>query len=157
MRDNPAPTTPSARRQRNRMESSNTMIQALEGHSDAYRKRCFPVGFVLVALLGIAPPAAAFRPLPLPARDQKALHDSFALCTSKLKGPYTENFCVCADGKKIPVRGANGRIDTGCKNPLFCAAFRAPWAEELAKQRVYVANLFSRDFYLWDSFPDHNY
>jgi hypothetical protein len=88
--------------------------------------------------------------------DQKALRDNFALCNSKLKGPYTENFCVCSDGKKIPVRGANGRIDSGCKNPVFCAAFRAPWAEELAKRRVYVANLFSRDLYLWDSFPDHN-
>jgi len=84
------------------------------------------------------------------------LRDNFALCTSKLKGPYTENFCVCSNGAKIPVRGSNGRIDTGCKNPIFCAAFRAPWAEELAKQRVYIANLFSRDLYLWDSFPDHN-
>jgi len=158
MRDNPAPTsqTPSARRQRNRMESSNTMIQALEGHRDAWRKSYAPVGFVLVALLGIAMPAVAFRPLPLSARDQKALHDNFALCTSKLKGPYTENFCECAAGKKIPVRGENGRLDTGCKNPIFCAAFRAPWAEALAKQRVYIANLFSRDLYLWDSFPDHN-
>ena len=128
------------------MESSNdTMIEVPEVHSDAYRKRYVPVGFVLVALLGITTPAAAFRPLPLSARDQKALRDNFALCTSKLKGPYTENFCVCPDGKKIPVRGANGRLGTGCKNPLFCAAFRAPWAEALAKQRrVHRQHLLAR-------------
>src|SRR5215813_10033023 len=90
-------------------------------------KRCVAVGFVITALLGITTPAVTSRPLPLPQSDQKALRDNFALCNSKLKGPYTENFCVCSDGKKIPVRGANGRIDSGCKNPVFCAAFRAPW------------------------------
>jgi hypothetical protein len=98
----------------------------------------------------------AFRPLPLEAQDQKILRDNFALCTAKLKGPYTENFCVCPDGKKVPVRGASGQLGTGCKSPLFCAAFRAPWAEALAKQRMYIANIFSRDLYLWDTFPDHN-
>src|SRR5262245_52272560 len=84
------------------------------------------------------------------------LRDNFALCISKLKGPYTENFCVCSDGKKVPVRGASGQVGIGCKNPRFCAAFRAPWAEALAKQRVYIGNIFSRDLDLWDSFPDHN-
>ena len=88
-------------------------------------KRSVAVGFALIALLGITTPAVAFRPLPLSARDQQLLRDNFAQCISKLKGPYTENFCVCADGKKVPVRGASGRIDSGCKNPLFCAAFRA--------------------------------
>src|SRR5262245_52546028 len=41
-------------------------------------------------------------------------------------------------------------------NPRFCAAFRAPWAEELAKQRLYIGNIFSPDLHLWESFPDHN-
>jgi pyruvate phosphate dikinase-like enzyme len=113
-------------------------------------------GFAFIAVLGITSPAVAFRPLPLSAQEQKVLRDNFALCISKLKGPYTENFCVCADGKKVPVRGTNGEIGYGCKNSLFCAAFRAPWAEALAKERMYIGNLFSRDFYLWDSFPDHN-
>jgi Pyruvate phosphate dikinase, AMP/ATP-binding domain len=113
------------------------------------------LALTLVAVLGAATPAAAFRPLPLDAKDQKILRDNFALCTAKLKGPYTENFCVCPDGRKIPVRSASGQIGSGCKDPLFCAAFRAPWAEALAKERVYIANIFSRDLYLWDSFPDH--
>ena len=119
-------------------------------------KKVVAIGSVLVALLGAAPPAAAFRPLPLEAKDQKILRDNFALCTAKLKGPYTENICVCPDGRKIPVRGASGRVGIGCKDALFCAAFRAPWAEALAKERMYIANIFSRDVYLWDSFPDHN-
>ena len=114
------------------------------------------IACVLVAVLAVSPPAAAFRPLPLEAKDQKILRDNFALCTAKLKGPYTENVCVCPDGRKIPVRGASGALNIGCKDALFCAAFRAPWAEALAKQRVYIANIFSRDLYLWDSFPDHN-
>src|SRR6476620_9910326 len=119
-------------------------------------KEIIAMGWGLVVLLAITMPAATFRPLPLSARDQQLLRDNFGQCISRLKGPYTENFCVCADGKKIPVRGASGQIDGGCKNPLFCAAFRAPWAEALTKQRMYIANLFSRDLYLWDSFPDHN-
>jgi hypothetical protein len=114
------------------------------------------IASVLVAVLAAPPPAVAFRPPPLEAKDQKVLRDNFALCTAKLKGPYTENVCVCPDGRKIPVRAASGKIGVGCKSPLFCAAFRAPWAEALAKERVYIANIFSRDVYLWDSFPDHN-
>src|SRR5438034_389894 len=119
-------------------------------------KKLVAAGCGFVALLGTTAAAASFRPLPLTSRDQKALQDNFALCLSKLKGPYTENFCVCPDGRKVAVRGANGQVGAACKNALFCAAFRAPWAEALAKQRMYIANLFSRDLYLWNSFPDHN-
>jgi len=119
-------------------------------------KKLVAAGCGFVALLGMTAPAASFRPLPLPAQEQKVLRDNFALCLSKLKGPYTENFCVCPDGRKVAVRGANGQVGAACKNALFCAAFRAPWAEALAKQRMYIANLFSRDLYLWNSFPDHN-
>ncbi len=119
-------------------------------------KKRVAIAFAVIALIGAVTPATAFRPLALDAKDQRALRDNFALCTSKLKGPYTENFCVCPNGKKTPVRGAAGQISTGCKDPLFCAAFRAPWAEALAKQRMYIGNIFSRDLSLWDSFPDHN-
>lgn len=119
-------------------------------------RRLLVVGIAVVAVVGLGSPAVAFRPLPLAPKEQKVLRDNFALCTAKLKGPYTENFCVCPDGRKVAVRGASGQIGTGCKSPLFCAAFRAPWAEALAKQRMYVANIFSRDLYLWDTFPDHN-
>jgi hypothetical protein len=114
------------------------------------------IASVLLTLVGAAPPAAAFRAPELTAAQQKALRDNFALCVGKLKGPYTENTCVCPDGRKIPVRNAAGQVGIGCKDALFCAAFRAAWADALAQEGVYVGNIFSRDLYLWDSFPDHN-
>src|SRR5205085_2463230 len=114
------------------------------------------IASVLCGLAAAAPPAAAFRAPELTPQQQKAPRDNFALCDRKLKGPYTENTCVCPDGRKIPVRNAAGRVGIGCKDALFCAAFRAPWADALAQEGVYVGNIFSRDLYLWDSFPDHN-
>ena len=114
------------------------------------------IAFAVTVIGAGARPAVAFRPLPLSPQQQKTLRENFALCVGKLKGPYTENICVCPDGRKIPVRGASGQLRIACKDALFCAAFRAPWAEALAKERVYIANIFSRDLYLWDTFPDHN-
>ena len=114
------------------------------------------IASTVAALLLLVRPVAAFRPPPLSAQEQKLLRENFALCKAKLKGPYTENFCVCPGGAKLPVMGPDGRIRTPCKDALFCAAFRAPWAEALAKERMYIANIFSRDLYLWGSFPDHN-
>ncbi|MBP1686477.1 MAG: hypothetical protein H6Q33_2620 [Deltaproteobacteria bacterium] len=111
---------------------------------------------VLIALAGGVTPAAGFQPPPLTTAERKLLRDNFALCVGKLKGPYTENYAVCPDGQKVPVRGASGQLRTGCTHPLFFAAFRAPWAEALAQQRMYIANIFARDLYLWDTFPDHN-
>lgn len=103
-----------------------------------------------------AVPAAGFRPPALPAERAQALRDNFALCVGKLKGPYSENVCVCQDGRTIPVRGTGGQIAIGCEYPVFCGAYRAPWAEAVAKEGVYIANIFSRDVYVWDTFPDHN-
>lgn len=114
------------------------------------------IACTVIVLVGVAMPAAAFHPQALSPQDQKNLRENFALCKAKLKGPYTENFCVCAGGVKLPVMGPGGQIRIPCKDPLFCAAFRAPWAEALTRQRVYVANIFSRDLWLWDSFPDHD-
>ncbi len=114
------------------------------------------IGLSTLAAVAARQPAAAFRAPQLSAQEQKALRDNFALCVAKLKGPYTENVCVCPDGRKIPVRGATGALGIGCKDPLFCAAYRAPWADELTKQGVYLGDIFSRDLYLWDGFPDHN-
>jgi hypothetical protein len=113
---------------------------------------------VLPLALVLAGPqlARAFRPPPLSPQQEKELRANFTLCVGKLKGPYTENTCVCQDGTKLPVRSPTGAVRIPCKDPVFCAAFRAPWAEALGKQRMWIANIFSRDLYLWDSFPDHN-
>jgi hypothetical protein len=120
-----------------------------------HARQVIPVAVSLLVFTAILR-AASFRTPELSAQQQKTLRDNFAFCVSKLKGPYTENFCVCPDGRKIPVRSASGQVGIGCKNARFCAAYRAPWAEALAKQGVYIGNIFSRDLYLWDTFPDHN-
>src|SRR5262249_39786305 len=122
---------------------------------DGLKKLIAVIGTVIVAL-SAARPGWAFRPLPLSRQEQKVLRDNYALCKAKIKGPYTENFCICPGGAKLPVMGPGGAIRNPCSDPQFCSAFRAPCAEALAKQRMYIANLFARDLYLWESFPDHN-
>jgi hypothetical protein len=87
-------------------------------------------------------PACAFQPPALSPAQEKSLKANFALCLSKLKGPYTENFCLCRDGEKRGVQAPNGAVRVPCPNPIFCAAYRAPWAEALVKERMYNANIF---------------
>jgi hypothetical protein len=111
---------------------------------------------LLLAFCGAATQAAAFTAPEVSPQQAKVLKDNFALCVGKLKGPYTENTCVCPDGRKLPIRNSRGVVAVPCKDALFCSAFRAPWAEALTKEGVYIGNIFSRDLYLWDSFPDHD-
>ena len=114
-------------------------------------------GALAVALtLALAPTAGAFRAPELTPEQERDLRQNFSLSISKLKGPYTENICVCPGGAKRPIRSASGALGAACQNPIFCAAYRAPWGEALAKQRVYIGNIFSRDVYEWDGYPDHN-
>ncbi len=85
------------------------------------------------------------------------LDQNWRLCLAKKKGPYTKNYCVCQDGEKRPVQLPDGSIVSPCSgNARFCAAFREPWAQALADEGMYIANLFSRDLWQWDSFPDHH-
>jgi len=115
-------------------------------------------GAALLALVGTiaAYETQAFRAPELTPEQQHDLKQNFSLSVSKLKGPYTENICVCPGGSKKPIRGPSGALGAGCQKPIFCAAYRAPWAEALAKQRLYLGNIFSRDVYEWGSYPDHN-
>lgn len=93
----------------------------------------------------------------LDAATQKELKRNFALCLSKKKGPYSPNFCVCKNGQKKPVQLPDGRIVSPCgANAKFCAAYRTAWAEVLAKHRMYIANIFSRDLEDWNDFDDHH-
>ena len=109
------------------------------------------VALVLGALAGGVQAAE-----PLTKAQQDELRRNWAPCLSKLKGPYTENYCVCPNGQRLPVQ-VDGRIVTPCgPNPLFCAAFRAPWAEALGRRRMWVANLFAPDLSQWESFADHH-
>ncbi len=121
------------------------------------RRICRVVGVaaaVLACCLSSPVVAHAFRAPELTPQQEKLLRDNWALCKSKKKGPYTENYCLCG-GKKLPVM-VGTRISQPCANPTFCAAYRAPWAEALGAQRMWIANVFSRDLYIWDSFTDHN-
>jgi len=87
---------------------------------------------------------------------KQSLRSNFSQVLSKLKGPYTPNFCVCTDGSKFPVQRKDGSIGNSCGKTRFCAAFRAPSAEQLAKQKMYLGNIYSSDLFAWDSFPDHS-
>lgn len=110
----------------------------------------------MVGVLGAVGAAEAFQPPSLSPAQQATLKSNFALCLAKLKGPYTENFCLCRDGQKLGVQAPNGAVRVPCANPVFCSAYRAPWAEALAKERMYIANIFSRDGSLWSTFPNHH-
>lgn len=101
--------------------------------------------------------ASAARGPELDAAAQKELREAWQTILVKKKGPYTQNYCVCADGSKRPVMAADGRITSPCgPTARFCAAYRAPWAETLAKHGMWVGNIFSRDLALWDEIPDHH-
>ncbi|MFN2427444.1 MAG: PEP/pyruvate-binding domain-containing protein [Candidatus Binatia bacterium] len=116
----------------------------------------------ILALAGVvcvgSQAAFAMREPQLSPAQAAALKRDFAPCLTKLKGPFTENFCVCRkSGEKRPVMDKAGRITSPCGNDaLFCAAFRAPWAEGLAKEGVWIANIFSRDLWLWPQIADHH-
>ena len=111
------------------------------------------VRLLAVLLAALAGPGLAAD---LTKAQQDELRRNWAPCLSKLKGPYTENFCVCANGEKLPVQVDN-QIRTPCgPNPRFCAAFRAPWAEAIGRRGMWIANLFSPDLLQWDTFADHH-
>ena len=62
---------------------------------------------VVSTAVGVAGTAAAFQPPTLSAAQHATLKSNFALCLAKLKGPYTENFCLCRDGEKRGVQAPN--------------------------------------------------
>ncbi len=109
----------------------------------------------MLVVLALAHPAHGFRPPDMTKAQQDELRRNFALCLSKLKGPYTENYCVCPNGQKLPVQ-VDSQVRSPCGDAVFCSAYRAPWAEALGRQRMWIANLFARDLYQWDSFTDHH-
>jgi hypothetical protein len=109
----------------------------------------------MAMVLGLAPAVHAFSAPELTKAQQADLKQNFALCLAKIKGPYTENYCVCQNGQKLPVQ-VDSQVRSPCGDPLFCSAYRAPWAEALGRQRMWIANLFARDLYQWDSFTNHH-
>jgi hypothetical protein len=115
------------------------------------------LALALALSLSLAAAPAQARGPELTDADKRELDKNWKLVLTKNKGPYSSNYCVCKNGEKQPVMLPDGRIQSPCNgNPNFCAAFREPWADAIGGQGMYVANLFARDLYLWDTFPDHH-
>lgn len=112
--------------------------------------------FCLTILMLIVAPANSASSGLLSTREKANLRKHFRKTLKEEKGPYGPNVCVCTDGRKEPVERPDGTISNVCKRTLFCAAFRAPWAEALAKRGVYIGNIFSSDLHHWDDVPDHH-
>ncbi len=109
----------------------------------------------LALVLAMGAQAASLSPL---TDEQRAeLESQFATLLEKRKGPFGPNVCVCEDGRKEPLRRANGSIQNACgAKTLFCSAFRGAWAEAMGEQGVWVGNLFANDLHEWDRFSDHH-
>jgi hypothetical protein len=115
-----------------------------------------PIVTLVLVGVGLAAPAHAHRGKELTAQQQKTLRANYSTTLTKLKGPYTENFCVCANGERLPVQAPSGAIRIPCANEKFCSAYRSPAAQALAAEGVWIANLFARDVYHWNDVRDHS-
>ena len=112
-------------------------------------------GLIMLAL--IAPPVAAGHLEQLSAKQKAEIKKNFQTTLSKRKGPFGKNVCVCSDRRKEPVLRPDGSVQNVCgAKTLFCSAFRAPWAEALGQQGLYIGNLFTTDLFDWDRFADHH-
>jgi hypothetical protein len=112
-------------------------------------------GAVMLTLAGL--PSLAFEVPALSEQEKRELKTAFDTLVGKRKGPFAKNNCVCTDGREEPVLRPDGQIINVCgEKTLFCTAFKAPWAEDLAKHDVYVGTFFSRDLYFWGKVEDHH-
>ena len=100
--------------------------------------------------------AMAFIGTELEDEQRRALDAAWQEIAAAEKGPYTRNHCVCTDGTKAPVMDAKGQIRNPCAKTKFCAAFRDERAEPLARQGMYVGNIFASDLHDWERIPDHD-
>ena len=111
---------------------------------------------LLLLILFFGSPALSFQVSELSEDQKKILDENFRTVLARKKGPYSPNYCVCADGEKKPVLGKDGKVANRCgtKNTRFCAAFRNEWAEAIGAEGMYVGNIFAPDLFDWDKFPD---
>ncbi len=135
-------------------------IKAVGGTAEATQRSRWLTRLLilLTATLCMSTNLHAFRVEGLNEAQKQTLDQSFQSILTKVKGPYTPNFCVCKDGEKRPIMDEQGRIGNRCGEPntRFCSAFRAPAAEAIALERMYLGNIFAPDLFDWDKFPDHH-
>jgi hypothetical protein len=113
------------------------------------------LAYFLIVLTVFVTATTAFALRKLSAEQKTVLQKQFRVTLQKRKGPFGQNVCVCSDRRKELVLRPDGTIQNVCgEKTQFCSAFRAPWAEALGQQGVYIGNLLSNDLYLWDRFPD---
>ena len=114
--------------------------------------------WILVLLFFLLSAPAQGRGPELTDAEKADLDRNFAKVLRAEKGPYTQNFCVCRNGKRKPVELPDGTIVSPCGGRArFCAAWREPFAVELGNDGMYIGNLFARDLFIWDEYPDpHN-
>jgi hypothetical protein len=121
------------------------------------RRLIICLGLGAIALLALAPRAEAARSPELSEQQQGKLRKSFATVMAKEKGPFSQNLCLCPNGKAEPIMSKDGRIVTPCGGRFqFCAARRAPVAQPLADAGMYIGNIFAWDLHNWDTFPEHH-
>ena len=120
-------------------------------------KKFFLIGILLSVFVFPSTGWAKLAP-----KEKKLLKDTYEVILSKMKGPFTINYCTCVNGKLAPVADKNMRVRP---NPcgelmgvgqLFCSAYRNDLAKKLAKYGLYVANIFSNEVFLWDRHKDHH-
>ena len=110
---------------------------------------------IMVVFVGL--PATASQLNQIPDKQKAELKKNFQTTVAKRKGPFGKNVCVCTDGRREPVLRPDGSVQNVCgEKTRFCSAFRAPWAEALRQQGVYMGNLFTTNLFDWDRFDDHH-
>jgi hypothetical protein len=98
----------------------------------------------------------------LSSKEKSSLKTAYKTILGKRKGPFTINTCTCTNGKLAAVADKNMRIRPNpCREleksrQLFCSAYRNKFAKTLARNGVYVGNIFSNEVFLWDENPDHH-
>ena len=98
----------------------------------------------------------------LSSKEKNSLKKAYKTISAKRKGPFAMNTCTCTNGKLAQVADKNMRVRANpCRElqgvgQLFCSAYRNKFGETLARNGVYVGNIFSNEVFLWDENPDHH-
>ena len=113
------------------------------------------ISFYLACLMVVLLPFEALAELK--PKIKKELKDNYNIILLKEKGPFTINYCTCVNGKLAPVADENMKVrpdpcgELEGVGQLFCSAYRNDLAKKLAKNGVYIANVFSNEVFLWDT------